>query len=42
MSAGVHEGQVMDTYDPADNSAKSYALAIETMRQKLDMLGAGE
>lgn len=26
----------MDTYDPADNSAKSYALAIETMRQKLE------
>ena len=24
------------TYDPADNSAKSYALAIETMREKLE------
>jgi DNA modification methylase len=26
----------MDDYDPADNSAKSYALAIETMREKLN------
>lgn len=26
----------MDTYEPADNSAKSYALAIETMRETLE------
>jgi hypothetical protein len=26
----------MDDYDPADNSARSYALAIETMREKLN------
>jgi DNA modification methylase len=28
---------MMNDYDPADNSAKSYALAIETMREKLNL-----
>lgn len=35
MTVNILTCDVMDGYDPADNSAKSYDLAIETMREKL-------